>query len=66
MKIASLIRGDQVRVFGLPAVVEAQWWGKGLHHALFSFHFSGTSTPIALIPERVILHQGEEAHLEPA
>lgn len=60
MKIASLIRGDQVRVFGLPAVVEAQWWGAGYHHALFAVQSSRN------VPERVILHSGEEAHLEPA
>lgn len=60
MKIASLIRGDQVRVFGLPAVVEAQWWRAGHYHALFTVQSTHNS------PERVILHTGEELFLEPA
>lgn len=58
MKIAGLNRGDQVRVFGLPAVVEAQWWGGGHYHALFAVQSTRNA------PERVILHSGEELHLE--
>lgn len=62
MKIAKLFRYQNVKVFGLPAVVEAVWYGAQSWHALFSF---GADDYVNL-PDRVILHSGEENHLEPA